>query len=151
TSPGSVVTVYYNGASSPDTNLINLFNAGVPVYVFITTAALVIGNGVQLVTGVGVGTPPGAGAQRCYFTFTANQVSHFQAHSGAAHYQMTIATVVTFVAVPNLLAGQSITITGATPTSWDNTWVVVQTLASGVYTISQTSMTTGTATYTWAW
>lgn len=149
TSNGSVVTVYYNTVA--DNFLINQFNSGVPVYVYITNAVNGVGNGTQLITGIGVGTPPGAGAPRYYFTFTANGVTHFQAHSGAANYQLTVGTVVTQVAIPSLVANQLITVSGATPINWNNTWVVEQILNAGVYNITQTSMTSGTATYSWTW
>ena len=72
---GNVVTVYYSllgfygGAPHPeaeDMTLVNAFNSGIPVYVYIVGA--LFGNGTYLVTSVGNALPPGVDHFRYYFT-----------------------------------------------------------------------------------
>lgn len=152
---GSILTVYYAiGSTAVDASLVNAFNGGSPVYVYLNNLPIKFPfKGTYLVTSTGLGTPPGGGAERWFFTVNVGTVSTSvqQAHGtvGSATYEQTVATVTTTTAIP-VSQGQSITITGAvsTPGGWDATWQVTQTLTSGVLNITQTSMSAGgTATY----
>jgi hypothetical protein len=154
-SPGNVITVYYKIAfnAPQDSVLANAFNSGLPTYVYISGAPF--GNGTQLVTSIGQATPPGAGYIRWYFTFQTT-ASAYQfiggPDSAAGQYQVTLATLVTKEAVPNLNAGDQITIANASPSGWNSAWTITQALLSGTYNITQTSMdSTGIATYNWTW
>ena len=149
-SAGATITFYYKQVSSgpQDSNLVNAFNSGQAVYVYIVNAPF--GTGTQLVTGIGSGTPPGAGAPRYYFTIQAPSSSHAQQANGGT-YEQTIATLVTAAPIPNVGDGDQLTVSGATPSSWNNTWTIVNALNAGVYLITQTSMALGIGTYTWQW
>jgi hypothetical protein len=154
-SPGNVITVYYSNAFNhpQDSVLVNAFNSGQPLYVYISGAPF--GNGTQLVTAVGQAIPPGGDYVRWYFTFqTTSSVYQFIGgpDNAAGTYQITQATLVTKEAIPNLFPGDQITISGATPSGWNSAWTISQALLSGTYTITQTSMSaTGVATYNWTW
>lgn len=154
-SPGNVITVYYKIAfnAAQDSILANAFNSGLPTYVYIAGAPF--GNGTQLVTSIGQATPPGAGYIRWYFTFqTTSSAYQFIGgpDSAPGTYQLTQATLVTKEAIPNLNPGDQITIANATPSGWNSAWTITQSLLSGTYNITQTSMAaTGVATYNWTW
>jgi len=154
TQTGNVITVYYANAFSQgqDNDLVNTFNSGIPTYVYISNAPF--GNGTWLVTSVGIGIPPGGEYSRWFFTIQALS-SNYQFFGGpddaSGYYQQTIATLVVKTPIPGLSDGDQITITTASPSGWNDTWTIVNTLLSGVYSITQTEMTNGTATYSWTW
>jgi hypothetical protein len=157
TNSGNVITVYYleTGVGQPDANLLQAVQQGLfPVYVYVSGTSIPVANGTQLVTGIGIGTPPGGGANRYYFTFNVSS-SSYQNNGGGANaqpgqYQLTVATVTSSLPLPGVQIGNDITLSGVGVTPWNNTWPVVNALNSGSYSISQTSMASGTATYDWA-
>lgn len=160
TSAGTVITVYYLNAythqSGIDLNLSNAIKNNLyPVYVYVSGTNQPVANGTQLVTGIGIGTPPGGGDERYYFTFNVPTSSYQNLGGGsnaqAGKYQLTIATLNTTLPLPGISSGDSVTLSGVTVTPWNNTWTILDALNSGVYTISQTSMSSsGVATYNWA-
>ena len=159
TSSGNVVTVYYLNAfthqTGVDKNLVTAVqNQPFPVYVYVSGTNQPVANGTQLVTGVGIGTPPGGGDERFYFTFNVASSSYANLGGGSnaqpGQYQMTVATVTTTLPLPGVQTGDDITISGAGIGSWNNTWPIVDALNSGSYSISQTVMVAGVATYNWA-
>lgn len=157
TTAGNVITVYYLQGSHglPDANLVVAMQAQkFPVYVYIAGTPQPLANGTQLVTSVGVGTPPGAAATRWYFTFNVAQVGSQNLGSGAnslaGTYQLTVATVTSSLPLPGVETGDDVTISGDSIASWNVTWPIVNALNSGAYSISQTSMASGVATYNWA-
>lgn len=155
TDAGTTITFYYASKNSPEnTALINAINSGFPVYVYIVNAPF--GNGTQLVTGHGIGAPPGESPPVPFFTISTT-ISQYQKVGGPSTtgntgtFQVTIATLYTALPIPGLSAGDQITITGESPSGWNSTWTIINALLSGTYTITQTQMTSGTATYTWQW
>jgi len=154
TSSGNVITIYYN-RTAEDKVLDKAFSDGLfSVYVYVTGTDIAVANGTFLVTSTGKGTPPGASSQRYYFTYGVSSSSYKKIQSGdnsaRGRYQMTVATIQTTLPLPGVQTGDDITITGNSVTGWDNTWKIVDALNSGSYSISETSMTSGVATYTWA-
>lgn len=156
---GNVVTVYYQDVlvAGADADLVAAFNSGYPVYLYFsfTGGPATQGPVTVLVTSVGEGNPPGQPRQFYYFTYTTGTSAYvFYAGSGhpgyTANYQRTLATVITAVPVPQLTVGGSAVITGASVTAWDATWPITQTLNSGAMAITQTSLTAGVATYSYA-
>lgn len=150
---GNVITVYYTQTNHPqDQNLVNQFNSGLACYVYVSGAPF--GNGTFLITSIGSATPPGGSATRWYFTYETTS-SNYQFFGGpddaTGTYQLSLATVTTQTPIPGLSVGDQITITGASPGGWNSNWGVVAALNSGVYSITQTSMSGSTATYTWSW
>jgi len=99
-------------------------------------------------------TPPGGTNQRYYFTFNVASTGYANNGGGSnaqpGQYQLTVATVASTLPLPGVQTGDTITISGAGIASWNNSWPVVSALNSGAYSISQTQMTTGVATYNWA-
>lgn len=153
TAPGTVVTVYYRHDStsnpppigSADPVLVNAFNSGIPVYVYITGNQF---KGTYLVTSIGDGIAPGDNHHHVYFTFNYGATGYFFQEHGPGAYQMTLATVTVSTPIPNLAQGDTVQISGVTPGSWNSTWPVVNSLKSAVLNITGTSMdNSGVATY----
>ena len=155
TSTGTTITLYYGSkGSAADPILTNAFNSGQAVYVYIVNSPF--GNGTQLVTGIGSGAPPGEDPLVNFLTIQAPSSSYQKigdsSHTGnTGTYQLTVATLVTSLPIPNIGDGDEITISGATPSSWNNTWTITDALNAGVYAIVQTSMALGVGTYSWEW
>jgi hypothetical protein len=163
TAVGNVVTVYTANARAGhfpggDPVLTAAFNSGFPVNVVFSGLSDEFGpyNGTQLVTSIGMGVPPfaGATAERWYITFTVdNSSAHNRGGINAGitgKYQITWATLTMATPVPGLTAGTQIPISGASVADYDNTWTITQTLDSGTLRITQTSLSGGTATYHYA-
>ena len=157
TSAGNNVTIYYSDSTvgGPDAALVSAVNLGNPVYLYMEfTGSGIPTNGpyVVLVTSVGLAQPPGQPRKFYYFTYTL-PTSAYQYYQGSGHstytvtYQQSLATLTTTVPVPGLTVGNQIVISGATPAAWDSTWTLTQTLNSGAVSITQTSVTSGVATY----
>ncbi len=160
TTAGNVVTIYYldsTNSPGPDQDLVDAFNSGeAPVYVYVSFTGGPVEQGpyVQQVTSVGLGSPPGQPRQFYYFTYnlTTSAAVYYQGsgHSGyVANYQQTQATLDTSVPVPGLEVGNAITVTGNSVSNWNSTWTITQTLNSGNFTITQTTVSGGAATYTY--
>lgn len=156
---GNVVTVYYSDStvSGPDNDLVTAFNSGNPLYLHFsfTGGPAVQGPSTVLVTSVGEGTPPNQPRQFYYFTFVV-PTSAYILYAGSGHpgytanYQRTLATMTTAVPVPQLTVGSSAVVSGSSVSAWDSTWPITQTLNSGAMAITQTSLTAGVATYSYA-
>lgn len=157
-SAGNVITIYYAEQNlfpnGQDAALTQAFQQGLyPVYVYVSGTNLAQANGTWLVTGVGIGTPPGASAKRYFFTYSIAQTGNQQLGGGAnsqpGRYQMTIATLTTALPLPGVQVGDQVTLSGNGVSAWNATWSILVALNSGTYSISQTAMTAGVATYTW--
>lgn len=160
TSPGNVVTIYYkiltpSGPNVPDMDLVNAFNSGQPVYVYMSGLSSPFANGTYQVTSVGQGVPPSGGAEYGRFYFTYNVVSSSYAFiggpdTGTGYYNRTLATMQTVTPVPGLSVGNQITISGNSQASYNAQWTITQALNSGQMGITSTSVTSGVATYDYA-
>ena len=152
TAPGNVITVYYSpgffgGSPHPEAQdlvLVNAFNSGIPVYVYISGTGLV--DGTYLVTSVGNALPPGVDHFRYYFTVTAPTAAFQNIVEAPGQYQMTVATMTMAVPVPGLTVGNDVTITGASVPAWDATWPISNTLDSASMVITNSSVTGSIAT-----
>lgn len=157
---GNNVTWYYadiTAGASPDADLVAAWNTGKPVYLFLSystdnDSTFTFGPTTALVTGIGTGQPPGNPHTFAYFTITvsSNALTYHRGSDGSqmtTDYQRTLATVTTTVPVPDVVAGDQIDITAASVSNWDSVWPVQQTLNSGQMSITQTSVTSGIATY----
>lgn len=158
TAAGTVWTFFYGGTGATEwTPLVNQFNLGIPVYVYITGAPF--GNGTQLVLNHGTGIPPSHEHQPIPFFTVQAPNSNAQVYGGPngtgpsgggndGDFQLTLATVTVTEPIPNLNDGDQVVISGSNQASWDNTWTVVNTLNSGVLIINSTALASdGTATY----
>ena len=153
TAAGNTVTFFYSNSLTnplPDLTLTNAFNAGYAVYVYISGAPF--GNGVALVTSIGNAKPPYDPYWHWYFTIQV-PTSNFQNFpwpgTNSGYYQMSVATLTTTVAVPGLSVGNDVTISGASVTAYDNVWPISEALNSGEMGITETSVSSGVATYTY--
>jgi len=157
TSAGNNVTVYYSDSTlaGPDTDLVNAFNSGNAVYLYMEfTGTGIPTNGpyVVQVTSVGLASPPGQPRAFYYYTYTL-PTSAYQYYQGSGHstytatYQRSLATLTASAPIPGLAVGNQIVVTGATPAAWNSTWGITQTLNSGAVSIGQTSVASGVATY----
>ena len=147
TGPGFTITSYYGESGAiQNTGLTYLLGLPLPVYVYISGAPLA--NGTQQIATNGAGTPPSESGTVPYFTTTAS-TSGNQRHGGpnsnfgpgnSGEFQITMALLTTATAVPNIGTGDSITITGATPSAWNATWTILDALDSGSYTITSSQV-----------
>jgi len=164
TTAGNVVTIYYNDLTADptgaDTDLINAFNSGLaPVYLYLKFvdpyAPVTIGPYVQEITSVGIGQPPGQPRNFNYFTYVLpTVVFSYIVASGfpgdTVTYQRTQASLTTSVPVPGLIVNNQIAVSGSSVSNWNSNWTITQTLNSGQFTITQTSVTSGVATYSYS-
>lgn len=158
TTAGNVVTVYYADSTlgGPDADLVAAFNSGNAVYVYFsfTGGPVTQGPYTVQVTSVNEGFPPGQPRQFYYFTFTLT-TSAFTYYQGSGHpgytanYQRSLATLTASVPVPGLIIGNILTIAGSSVAGYDSTWTTTQTPNSGSFTITDTSVASGVATYSW--
>ncbi len=155
-SPGNVVTIYYSDSTGApaDADLVAAFNSGNTVYLYtsFTGGPATQGPYVVQVTSVGEGQPPNQPRSFYYYTYVVPTVA-YTLYSGSGHagytakYQRTLATLQTSVPVPNLVVNSQVTITGNSVAQYNSTWTVAQDLDSGNMTISQSSLTAGTANF----
>lgn len=162
--PGNVVTQYYADSTSTtgDAALIAAFNSGNPVYLYVQCTPSSGGDTVGalatpltvLVTSIGLAKPNGQSRNFYYFTYQVPDVT-FVWNPGqlgyGVEYQQSLATLTTSVPVPGVTVGSNLVVTGVTPSTWDATWPVTQTLNSGSMAITQTSLSaTGVGSYNYS-
>jgi hypothetical protein len=156
---GNIVTFYYSDSTvaGPDTDLIDALNSGFPVYVYasFTGTATPFTPLVVQVLSAGLASPPGQPRQFYYFTFAVTTVAYtYFAGSGhpgyTANYQRSLASLTTSVPVPGLIVGSRATIAGSSVSNYNSTWLISETLNSGSMVITQTSVLSGVATYSYA-
>jgi hypothetical protein len=152
TSPGLTITCFYGRAGDAENaGILNSFTKGYSVYVYISGAP--IGNGLQLVTGHGIGIPPSETLMVPYFSFTTT-TSNYQRYGGpggtgpngpgnTGTFQLTLATLTTSTPVTNLAVGAQVQIVGASPAAWNSTWTIIDALLSGSYSINASQMLAG--------
>ena len=161
TTAGNTVTIYYSDQTVggiEDTDLVNAFNSGFPTYIWATFANLPAAEGPYTVeiTSVGLAMPPGQPHQFYYFTYqvTTTALTYYRGsdapHNYEIDYQRTLATINTTVPVPGVVVDDTITVTGNSVSAWNTDWPVAQTPLSGDMQITQTSLTSGTATYNYS-
>ena len=157
TTPGSTITFYYGGVNVAEySGIVDAFSAGETCIVYISGAP--VANGTWIVTGHGIGIPPSEAGNVPYFTiqYTSSNYQRYGGPGGSGpngpgntgNFQITLATLTTNSPIPDLSPGDSVQITGATPSGWNGTWTIQDALTSGVYNILTSSMSaTGVATY----
>jgi hypothetical protein len=155
TAAGNVVTIFYANANSypEDPVLSGAFNSGQTVYVYMSSLPSPYVNGTYQVTSVGKAVPPGGSAPRWYFTFQMTTSTYNQIggpDTGTGFYQQTLATMTMSVAVPGLEVGNQVTISGTSVSNYNTSWPISQTVNSGAMAITQTQVTSGTATYSYS-
>ena len=160
TSPGTTITVYYSDSTlaGPDADLVSAFTSGFPVYLYFdfTGGPAPYGPITVEVSGVGEGQPPTQPRNFYYFTFEdptgADDYTYFDGagHPGyVANYQRSLATLNSAVPIPGAAIGDNITITGTSEAQYNATWPIEQTPNSGDLEITQSSLTGGTANYSY--
>lgn len=163
TAAGNVVTFYYADSTQgpADSDIVNALNSGYAVYVYASFVPGSTGGGatqgpyVVQVLSAGLASPPGQPRAFYYFTFTVptSAYTFYRGSDGinnVAHYQRTLATMTAAEPVPGLQVGSQATITGSSVANYDSTWPIAQTLNSGAMVITQTSVTSGVASYSYA-
>lgn len=144
TTIGTTITIYYS-SSVADTDITTAFTKGVPVYVYLTGLPAPFPQGTFQIISVGLEPGVPAGSAFYYFSVQASMPAYaFHKTPTSGTYQVTLAQVITSSPVPGVAIGNQISVQGATPASWNNTWSVIDTQQSGVLSITQTSMAAGT-------
>lgn len=152
TTPGNVVTVYTRLTENDpqDPVLAAAMASGIPVYVYISNVTGTFIPGTYQVTSISTGIPPGGGGTRWTFTYNVNSIQYQQQGHVLGNYQISLATLTTAAPVPGLTVGSRITVNDVTPAAWNNVWSIVQTLNSGAFNITETRVSGGVATYSYA-
>lgn len=150
TNPGNTLTIFYRPGTvppGPDPSIV----IGQGINLTGLTGDFLGLNGTYIVTDTGFATPPGGGSNRWMFTVQTVTTSpaRAQAHgTTAGNFQPTLATMTLTPDRPaNFQVGDQITIQNATPSQWNNTWTILNLVNGGQYSITQTSLTAGVATY----
>ena len=168
TAPGNTVTYWYgSGNGAPDPSLTAAFATGLPVYVYLNSSTPFFPGQTVQVIAMASSVPPhqGGSGPIQYFTVSYTGAAAAQAVStpqvpGLApppgfssgtgnngNFQVTMSTLLLGVTAP-LVAGDTITVIGATPSGWNNTWTIEQALNSGVLNITREQvLVNGTVIY----
>jgi hypothetical protein len=160
TTAGNNVTIYYSDSTvgSEDADLRAAWNSGFGVNLYLTYTGSGIptqGPYVVQVTSLGLASPPGQPRKFYYFTYILPTVAA-QYFQGSGHptftitYQRSLATLTTSIPVPGLIPGNKITVSGNSVAAWNSTWTITQDINSGSVGITQTQITSGVATYSYA-
>ncbi len=160
TAPGNVVTIYYSDSTvggQPNADLVTAFNSGNPtsLYLAVTGTPTTFGPYTQQVTSLGEAQPPGQPRNFFYFTYIVPSIAYTY-YQGSGHpgytctFQRTLATMNMSVPLPGLVVGNQVTITGTSETGYNNVWPISQTLNSSQMVITETAVSGGVATYTYA-
>jgi hypothetical protein len=164
TAAGNVVTFYYgdaNAGATADSDIVNALNSGYAVYVYASYVPGSTGGGITQgpyvvqVLSAGLANPPGQPRPFYYFTFAVptSQYLFYRGSDGVnnvTHYQRTLATMTTVAPVPGLQVGSRATIASTSVANYNSTWTIAQTLNSGAMVITQTSVTAGVASFSYA-
>lgn len=143
---GNTLTVYYN-QTTQDATLVNAFNSGIPIYVYLSGLPSPYPDGTYRVLSIGRSVFSSNNA--FYFTVSMATTLYSKTTGGSlGTYQMTLATVTMSTPIPGAVVGNSVSIQGATPSTWNGSWTIVQAPNSGIFVITQTSMdASGNVTY----
>ncbi len=152
---GTNVRVFYAGANAPEvSSFVTQFNQYPPLLVAFTGNIPILGNGTFQAVGHGTAVPARGEHQLVpYLDFTVAtsgaQVFGDSQNPGSAGYiQQTLATLTLQESIPSLTAGDSITISGATPSAWNGTYTIIQALNSCIVNITSSQMdSNGNATF----
>jgi len=155
TAPGNVITVFYAVSLNYPEDLVlsTAFNSGQPVYVYMSSLPSPFVDGTYLVTSIGNLIPPGGSYYRWYFTYQVSSSQYTQIggpDTATGYYQQTLATMTMDEAVPGLVVGNQVTISGASLSGWDAEWPISQTPDSSQMAITGTQVTASVATYNYA-
>ena len=149
TTPGYTITCYYGQANAiENAGLLNSLAKGYVPYVYISGTPISTANGTQLITGHGIGVPPGETGKVPYFTITVGTSNYQKVGSAGGggntgSFQLTLAMLQAATPITNLTVGSQVQITGASPAAWNNTWTIIDALSSGLYNITQSQMLAG--------
>lgn len=148
TNPGNVATIYFQDGpllnQTGDPILQNALNNNPEGAIIYLQGCAFAPNGTYQVTSYGLGTAPGAGYERFYFTFSMPSTGYQHTGGGGVDagvsYQLTVATVTAGSPIPNLNIGDQIQITGSSVGGWNSTWVISQSLNGYTLSINSTGM-----------
>jgi hypothetical protein len=155
---GTTVTIFYEGTvGTVDQDLVDAFNSGKPVYVYVygsssnsPSGQIDIGPITALVTSIGADYPPNEGVDFYYFTYTVDTPAYTLINPCFISYQRTLTTLTSAVPVPGLTISDSLVLTGTSIPGYNSTWPIIDTPGSGEVTITQSSLEGGVATYSYA-
>lgn len=164
TAPGNTVTIYYLDSTvtpNPDPVLVAAMSAaaggGPPVYAWVsfTGTPTTFGPEVVQILSVGEASPPNQPRKFFYFTFAVPGVAftYFQGSGNPGFtvtYQLSLATMTMDEPVPGLSQGNSVTVSGNSNTNYNAAWTIAATPNSGSFTITQTVVASGVATFSYS-
>lgn len=152
--PGNVMTIIVNAAITEP----SYFKAGGNIQLsgFPSINGFTVNNDPTGVTNpafytiIAVGTAVTGQLSYDWISFQVPFTTFYNAMTpNGCQVQATIATMTTAQQVPFLEVGNQFTLTGVTPSGWNNTFTVQQTPNAAVLSISQTQLQGNVATYTY--
>lgn len=142
---GNIFSLYYSfHTSPPDPNVI----VGNYVYLhdFATTAGVSPDGTYQIIDAGVIAGGPGGPCNYFSVQVASSQNAYYQPGAGPL-YNITMATITLAAPDATVQVGTQISISGATPSTWDDTWTILAALNAAQLTITATSLSAGVATY----
>jgi hypothetical protein len=113
-------------------------------------------DGTYVITAIGTAKGMESGGTELFYYFSVVATQSFQlvafdsSPGGIGTYQLTLATLTTETALPNVQVGSQIALAGVTPSQWNNTWTILYTPNAAQLNITDTSLSGNVATYDYA-
>ncbi len=142
---GNIFSLYYSfHTSPPDPNVV----VGNYVYLanFATTGGASPDGTYQIIDAGVIAGGPGGPCNYFSVQVPSSQNAYYQPGAGPS-YNITMATITLDAPDATVQVGTQISIAGATPSTWDDTWTILAALNAAQLTITATSLSAGVATY----
>jgi hypothetical protein len=142
---GNIFSLYYSfHTSPPDPNVV----VGNYVYLvnFATTGGASPDGTYQIIDAGVIAGGPGGPCNYFSVQVPSSQNAYYQPGAGPS-YNITMATITLAAPDATVQVGAQIAISGATPSTWDDTWTILAALNAAQLTITATSLSLGVATY----
>ena len=141
---GNLITIEYTLATSaPDPNL--YVGGGVVLAGFQTFNGIDINTWYVIQSVQVVNT--GNSARNSFTVQAPSSQNVYQTPQTGASYQSTLTTLTLTTPAAGVQVGTQVTIAGASPSAWDNTWTILNSLNASTMTITGTELSGGVAIY----
>ena len=142
---GNIFSLYYSfHTSPPDPNVV----VGNYVYLanFVTTGGASPNGTYQIIDAGVIAGGPGGPCNYFSVQVPSSQNAYYQPGAGPS-YNITMATITLAAPDATVQVGTQISIAGATPSTWDDTWTILAALNAAQLTVTATALSAGVATY----
>ena len=142
---GNIFSLYYSfHTSPPDPNVV----IGNYVYLanFVDTGGASPNGTYQIIDAGVIAGGPGGPCNYFSVQVASSQNAYYQPGAGPS-YNITMATITLDAPDATVQVGTQISISGATPSTWNDTWTILAALNAAQLTITATALSAGVATY----